>query len=514
MMNAIGIDLGTKKSLVGVMKDRRPFVIPNKYGEASIPSLVLVTPEEKIFAGPSAQRHADRFDSKNITIGSIKRLIGRNGETGWGWWKTYPQEVSAFILGELKKQAEEYLGGPVEFAVIAIPSHFDESQRRATKEAAEIAGIKNVVLLNESIAAALAYGFNKRDKGNEKILVFDFGAGTLDVSILDLDHNYGTYDVLCVEGDGELGGDDFDSLLADYIIGKIRGEFGDKTQLTESQRLLIKEASESAKIQLSTTLSTQVYIPGFLKIGDIYHNLNVQIDRSVFEKLAKPLIERATAAINRALNESSLKTSDLNAFLLLGGCRHIPLLCESIRGKYKITPITGVDPETCVVQGACIQAGIRTGGLKEILLLDVIPSSYGIQLESKNSGGGNYFKIIEKNTTVPVKKTHTFTTSYENQSEINVRVYQGESEDIEKNLLVGFLELKDIQPAPAGVPKIEVSFDIDVSMTVAASAKDLRTGKSHKILLRSPYGLNSAQVRIMGQKLSLWLSEQKISGRN
>ena len=329
-----------------------------------------------------------------------------------------------------------------------------------------------------------------------------------------MDHKTGTYDVLSVEGDGELGGDDFDSIIANYIVGKIRDQFGNEIQLTQSQHLLLKEVSESAKIQLSTLLSTRVYIPGFLKIDNAYHNLDVQIDRNVFEKLAQPLFERATAAVDRALSASSLKISDLNAFLLLGGCRHIPLLSERIREKYKIPLITGVDPETCVVQGACIQAGIRTGLLKEILLLDVIPSSYGIQLENNKVFGKDFFRIIEKNTTVPVKKTHIFTTSQKDQSEISVRIYQGESEDVQKNLLVGFLELKEILPAPAGVPKIEVNFDIDALMTVTASAKDLKTGKSHKVLLRSPYGLNDAQIRIMRQKLSLRLSEQKIRERN
>jgi len=461
----------------------------------------MVTADERIFAGKQAQQHPERYKSKNITISSIKRLMGRKGETGWGWWKAYPQEVSAFILADLKSRAESYLDEEVKLAVIAIPSHFDEAQRRATKEAAEIAGLQVIRLLNEATAAVLAYGLYR--PGGETSLVFDFGGGTLDISIVE--RGEGTYQVKCIEGDSRLGGDDFDQLIIDYILDEVHQKHGSAIEWDAAQKAILKETAEKAKVELSGTLATTIYIPGFLHVAQGFQDLNVPLERSTFEHLSKDLINRAIVLLNRALNGAGIKASALESVLLIGGTSRIPFVREAIRKELGREPITGVDVETCVAQGAVIQSALLQGNLGEILLLDCIPSSYGIALKADV-----FSPLIPKNATFPTSGSRTFTTTAANQSAIQVAIYQGESQKASDNAFLGTIELRDIPPAAAGVPQIEVTFDVDSDMIVRVKARDKGTSKGHAIQVTSPYGLNDTQIKVMHQRLKSWLSQRQV----
>jgi len=502
MPPVVGIDLGTTKSVIGVWQDGRCRIIADNAGHQSIPSLVVVTVDERILAGRQAQQHPDRYKSKNITISSIKRLMGRRGETGWGWWKAYPQEVSAFILAELKSQAESYLGEEVKRAVIAIPSHFDEAQRRATKEAAEIAGLEVMRLLNEATAAVLAYGLHRH--GDETSLVFDFGGGTLDISIVAWGE--GMYQVKSIEGDSKLGGDDFDQIIVDYILDRVHKKYGSAIEWDPIQKAILKETVEKVKVELSGTLATTIYIPGFLRIGQGFQDLSIPLERSTFEQLSKNLVDRAIILLNKALNSADMKASNLNSVLLLGGTSRIPFIREAVRKELGREPITGVDIETCVAQGAVIQSATLQGSLGEVLLLDCIPSSYGIGLKDDI-----FSPLIPKNTTIPTIGSQIFTTTMDNQSAIPIAIYQGESQKACENNFLGTVELRDIPPAAAGVPQIEVTFDVDPNMIVRVKARDKGTGKEQAIQVKSPYGLNNTQVKVMHQRLESWLSERQIS---
>lgn len=498
----LGIDLGTSKSVVGIWLGNGISIIPDKVGHQSIPSLVLVTSDERILVGETARRHREFYSGKSVTVSSVKRLMGRKGETGWGWWKTYPQEVSALILAELKNQAEEYLGEEVKKAVIAIPSHFDESQRRATKEAAEIAGLEVVSLLNEANAAAIAYGLYHAGK-DEKVLVFDFGGGTLDVSILN--YGGGVYEVKCIEGDSKLGGDDFDQAIIDYILESIKQQYGTGLELNLFQKRILKEAAEKAKVELSNSLNTTIHIPGFLHINGRYNDLDVLMERKTFELRSKNLFDRAFEILEKALKSSGLKPNNLDALLLLGGTSRIPYIKEMIRKNLHIEPYAGLDPETCVAQGAVLMGGILEGRVKNFVLVDVVSTSYGVGLQ-----GDIFDKLIAKNSPIPTTKSKTFTTSSDNQNTISIQIYQGEHPKTSENLYSGIVELTGILPAKAGIPKIEVTFNVDENAIVHVSAKDLTTGRKQNIIVNSPYGLNDAQIKLMKQKLKFWASERHV----
>ena len=500
----IGIDLGTKKSVVGVWQGQEPYIIPDKAGHLSIPSLVLVTPENKIFAGNIAKKHPNRYTGGNISISSVKRLIGRKGETNWSWWKTYPQEVMAFILAELKIQAEKYLGQEVTHAVIAIPSHFDDRQRRATKEAAEIAGLKVVRLLNEATAAALAFGVHRQDEG--EILVFDFGGGTLDVSIVGFGE--GVFEVRCIEGDSNLGGDDFDQVIFDYILNHIKKQYGVAAHLDTIQNIMLGEVAEEAKIELSSRKKTSIHIPGFLQIEGHYHDLNISLDRETFENLAKPLFDRAIALVRKALQSAGMQPSDLTALLLLGGCSRIPHVRELMKRELRIEPFTGVDYETCVAQGAVIQAAVLEGNVKDVVLLDVLPNSYGIRSQEDS-----FSKLLEKNSMIPHRISRIFSTAEDNQSTIPIMIYQGENEKASQNTFLGALELRDIPSAPAGIPQIEVTFDVDNNMIIRVSARIIGIGEERAMMVKSPYGLDNDRMMAMKQKMNFWYYERQIIER-
>ena len=497
----IGIDLGTTKSVVSFWKNGAPQIIPDGYGCSSIPSLVLVTPDEEMYVAREAQNNPLRYQGKNLTISSIKRLMGKRGETGWGWWKSYPQEVSGLILTELKYQAEKYLNQKIDKAVIAIPSHFDENQRWATKEAGEIAGLEVCRLLNEATAAVISYGFH-RDSG--KVLVFDFGGGTLDISILEFEkapHEAKFYEVKSIEGDSKLGGDDFDQVIIDYIMENLRSDIGLDIELDHIKNLVLKEAAAAAKIRLSSELSTKIHIPGFLASGSRYYDLDVDLDRQTFESLSSDLFERANKVLTKALESANIKPSDLTALLLIGGSSRIPYLRQNMKKTLGIEPFIGVDSELCVAQGAAAAAAILEGNIENLLLLDVTPSSYGIGLK-----GGEVSKIIEKNTTIPTQHSQFFTTTEDNQTAISVMIYQGESNKASENTFLGILELRNLPPAKAGTLQIEVTFDVDGNNIVRVIAKDRATQKEEHLIIESPYRLNNAQIKVLKQAVQKWLS--------
>jgi molecular chaperone DnaK len=499
----VGIDLGTTKSVIAYWQYGKPHIIPDGSGNLSIPSLVLVTPDEKIYVGRKAQRHPLRYESKNITISSVKRLMGVKGETTWGSWNTYPQEISAFILAELKYQAETYFGDEITDAVIAIPAHFNENNRRATKEAAQIAGFNVLCLVNEAVAATMVYGLDRRNE--EKVLVFDLGGGTLDVSVIEIGE--GVFEVICVEGDSKLGGDDFDQVIVDYVMRQIYNKYGSDIELNPFQERILKDISERAKIELSSATTAQIRIPGFLNIGNQYYDLDVTLDRRTFESLSEDLFRRAVYILKKALDFAGLGPSDIDALLFLGGSSRIPYFKITIKKEFGLSPFTGVDPETCVAQGAAILAATRKGRMKEALLLDVTPNSYGVGMK-----GDKFHKIIKKNTTLPTKKTGVFTTIEDNQTAIPIRIYEGESEKASENTYLGTLTLEGIPPARAGTIEMEVTFDIDANGIVHASAKDttLGDGKDMTVRVDSPYRLNEVQLRTMRRNTDTWLLERRL----
>lgn len=499
MSRVLGIDLGTTKSAVGIWDGGKPRILTSESGGQSIPSLVMVTPDEEIYAGLQAARHPERYNSKNITISSVKRMIGSKGETGWGWWKSYPQEVSSFILSELKQRAETVLDAEANRAVIAIPSHFDEAQRRATKEAATIAGIEVLRLLNEATAAILAYGIARQ--AEETVVVFDLGGGTLDVSVAGI--GGGVFEVKTIEGESNLGGDDFTQAIFDYVTDQVRKQYGTEAATDAAHNLMLREAADRAKIDLSSSQSTTVHIPGFLARGSKHTDLLVEISRDTFEALCRPLLDRAIELLRKALNRSSAGKPD--ALLLLGGSSRIPILRQRVREELNVEPFTGVDPETCVAQGAVIQAGILTGGLKDVLLLDVMPSSYGVGMQ-----GGTFSAVIERDATVPTKHSQIFTTTADNQGTIGIDLFHGNGKLCADNTYVGHIDLDGIPPAPKGVPQIEVSFDADANMIVRATAKDLGTGKEREVTIRSPFGLTQVQVNMMAKRLGRWNERRRV----
>jgi molecular chaperone DnaK len=504
----LGIDLGTTKSVIGVWDNQKqsPFIIPDIDGHNSIPSLLLVTPDDRIFAGRMAKKHPDRYNGNNIMISSVKRLMGKASKTQWGDWNTYPQEVSAFILSELKHYAEKYLGQKIKDVIIAIPSHFDEKQRRATKEAAEIAGLNVIRLLNEATAAALTYGFIKQPY-DEKILIFDLGGGTLDVSIIALGEGI-FCEVKCIEGDTNLGGDDFDQVIIDYILKQVFHQFGVTINLDEMapiRKWMLKEKAEEAKINLSSSENTRIFIPGFLNIDNKHYDIDVSLDRDTFEKLSQSIADRALNLLRKALSSAHINPSELSNLLLIGGSSRIPLIKELIEKELNIKPFTGINFETVVAQGAILQGAIKIGDLKDALLLDVVPNSYGIEVSD-----GTFSRMIEKDTTIPTKRSQIFTTSTDNQTEISIPIYQGEKEKASDNVFLGVIQLSNIPRSPKGIPQIEVNFDIDANMMIAVTAQDMKTGKKQTVMVNSPHALSNMEIIEMNQNIEFWLSERNL----
>ncbi len=510
MGKAIGIDLGTTFSVVAVVIGGEPVVIPNQEGQRTTPSVVAFTDKGERLVGQVAKRQA--ITNPENTIFSIKRLMGRkynsqevqeakkrlpykiveapNGDAHVEiMGKRYsPPEISAMILQKLKQAAEDYLGEPVTEAVITVPAYFDDSQRQATKDAGRIAGLNVLRIINEPTAAALAYGLDK--KKEEKIAVYDLGGGTFDISILEIGE--GVIEVKATNGDTYLGGDDFDIRVMDWLIEEFKKQEGIDLRKDRMALQRLKEAAERAKIELSSAMETEINLPFITADASGPKHLLMKLSRAKLEQLVDDLIQRSLEPCKKALSDAGLSTSQIDEVILVGGQTRTPKVQKVVQNFFGKEPHKGVNPDEVVAVGAAIQAAILKGEVKEVLLLDVTPLSLGIE-----TLGGVFTKIIERNTTIPTKKSQIFTTAADNQTAVTIKVYQGEREMAADNKLLGVFELVGIPPAPRGIPQIEVAFDIDANGILHVSAKDLATGKEQSIRITASSGLTEEEIKKM-----------------
>ncbi len=510
MGKAIGIDLGTTNSVVAVVVGGEPVVIPNQEGQRTTPSVVAFTDKGERLVGQVAKRQA--ITNPENTIFSIKRLMGRkynspevqeakkrlpykiveapNGDAHVEiQGKRYsPPEISAMILQKLKQAAEDYLGEPVTEAVITVPAYFDDSQRQATKDAGRIAGLNVLRIINEPTAAALAYGLDK--KKEEKIAVYDLGGGTFDISILEIGE--GVIEVKATNGDTYLGGDDFDIRIMDWLIEEFKKQEGIDLRKDRMALQRLKEAAERAKIELSSAMETEINLPFITADASGPKHLLMKLSRAKLEQLVDDLIQKSIEPCKKALADAGLSTSQIDEVILVGGQTRTPKVQKVVQEYFGKEPHKGVNPDEVVAVGAAIQAAILKGEVKEVLLLDVTPLSLGIE-----TLGGVFTKIIERNTTIPTKKSQIFTTAADNQTAVTIKVYQGEREMAADNKLLGVFELVGIPPAPRGIPQIEVTFDIDANGILHVSAKDLATGKEQSIRITASSGLTEEEIKKM-----------------
>ncbi|MBO8164125.1 MAG: molecular chaperone DnaK [Brevibacillus sp.] len=491
MGRVIGIDLGTTNSCVAVMEGGEPIVIPNAEGNRTTPSVVAFKNGERII-GEAAKRQA--ITNPDNTVISIKRWMGTNHKVTLEGKEYTPQEISAMILQKLKADAEAYLGEPVTKAVITVPAYFNDSQRQATKDAGKIAGLEVLRIVNEPTAAALAYGIEKSE--DQTVLVYDLGGGTFDVSILELSEGF--FEVKATSGDNKLGGDDFDQVIIDYLVSEFKKEHG--IDLSQDRMALqrLKDASEKAKKDLSGVLTTTISLPFITADATGPKHLEVNLTRAKFEELSAHLVERTMGPTRQALEDAGLSPSDIDRVILVGGSTRIPAVQEAIKKFIGKEPHKGVNPDEVVALGAAVQAGVLTGDVKDVVLLDVTPLSLGIE-----TLGGVFTKLIERNTTIPTSKSQIFSTAADNQTSVEIHVLQGERPMAADNKTLGRFQLTDIPPAPRGVPQIEVTFDIDANGIVNVRAKDLGTGKEQRITITSNSGLTEEEIERMVKEAEL-----------
>ncbi|MGI6349847.1 MAG: molecular chaperone DnaK [Eubacteriales bacterium] len=494
----IGIDLGTTNSCVAVLEGGEPVIIPNAEGARTTPSVVGFAKNGERLVGQTARRQAVTNPDRTVT--SIKRQMGSDYTVKIDD-KTYtPQEISAMILQKLKTDAESYLGEKVSKAVITVPAYFSDSQRQATKDAGRIAGLDVLRIINEPTAAALAYGLER--EGNKKIMVYDLGGGTFDVSILELGD--GVFEVLATNGNNRLGGDDFDDRVINYIAEEFKKEHGIDLRSDKMALQRLKEAAEKAKIELSGIASANINLPFITATAEGPKHLEMTLTRAKFDELTHDLVEKTVQPLRSAMEDAKVKPEDIDRVILVGGSTRIPAVQERVKSLTGKEGYKGINPDECVALGAAIQGGVLAGDLKDVVLLDVTPLSLGIE-----TLGGVFTKLIERNTTIPTKKSQTFSTAADSQTAVDIHVLQGERSMASGNKTLGRFQLTGIPPAPRGVPQIEVTFDIDANGIVNVSAKDMGTGKSQNVVIQSSSNMSSDDIEKAIKEAERFAEEDK-----